>query len=46
MGDIIGGPYEFDMGDKSKVFPLFVKRSEFTEDSVMTSAVVTTFREV
>lgn len=25
-GDIIGSPYEFDMGDKAKDFPLFSKR--------------------
>ena len=39
LGDIIGSPYEFDMGNKSKVFPLFVERSQFTDDSVMTIAV-------
>ena len=39
LGDIIGSPYEFDMGDKTKNFPLFSKRSEFTDDSVMTVAV-------
>ena len=27
LGDIIGSPYEFDMGDKIKEFPLFSKRS-------------------
>ena len=43
LGDIIGSPYEFDMGDKSKGFPLFVKRSEFTDDSVMTVAVAAAF---
>ena len=39
LGDIIGSPYEFDMGDKTKDFPLFSKHSEFTDDSVMTIAV-------
>ena len=39
LGDIIGSPYEFDMGDKTKDFPLFDEDSEFTDDSVMTIAV-------
>ena len=39
LGDIIGSPYEFDMGDKTKDFPLFCSRSQFTDDSVMTLAV-------
>ena len=39
LGDIIGSPYEFDMGDKTKDFPLFSARSKFTDDSVMTVAV-------
>ena len=39
LGDIIGSPYEFDMGDKTKEFPLFGRRSQFTDDSVMTLAV-------
>ena len=39
LGDIIGSPYEFDRGDKTKDFPLFSKRSRFTDDSVMTIAV-------
>ena len=43
LGDIIGSPYEFDMGDKSKEFPLFSKRSEFTDDTVMTIAVAEVF---
>ena len=38
LGDIIGSPYEFDCGDKTKVFPLFVKNSVFTDDTVMTIA--------
>ena len=40
LGDIIGSPYEFDRGNKSKDFPLFRRRSRFTDDSVMTIAVV------
>lgn len=39
LGDIIGSPYEFDMGDKTKDFPLFREESTFTDDSVMTIAV-------
>lgn len=39
MGDIIGSPYEFDRGDKSKDFPLFIKKSHFTDDTLMTAAV-------
>lgn len=43
LGDIIGSPYEFDMGNKSKEFPLFSKNSTFTDDSVMTIAVGNAF---
>ncbi len=39
LGDIIGSPYEFDMGNKSKEFPLFSQRSTYTDDTVMTLAV-------
>ena len=39
LGDIIGSPYEFDRGNKTKNFPLFDKRCKFTDDSVMTIAV-------
>ncbi len=39
LGDIIGSPYEFDRGNKTKAFPLFIKRSSFTDDTVMTVAV-------
>lgn len=49
LGDMIGSPYEFDMGNKSKEFPLFSKNSTFTDDTVMTIAVagalLTTHRE-
>ena len=43
LGDIIGSPYEFDMGDKTKDFPLFSQQSEFTDDTVMTLAVAQGF---
>jgi ADP-ribosylglycohydrolase len=36
---MIGAPYEFDLGNKSKDFPLFSKGSVFTDDTVMTIAV-------
>ena len=39
LGDMIGAPYEFDRGNKSKEFPLFCENSHFTDDSVMTIAV-------
>ena len=39
LGDMIGAPYEFDRGNKSKIFPLFSKESGFTDDSIMTAAV-------
>ncbi|MGM9613136.1 MAG: ADP-ribosylglycohydrolase family protein [Butyricicoccus sp.] len=43
LGDIIGSPYEFDMGDKTKGFPLFSPDSHFTDDTVMTLAVAKGF---
>ena len=39
LGDMIGAPYEFDRGSKTKAFPLFSRNSRFTDDSVMTVAV-------
>ena len=39
LGDMIGAPYEFDMGNKTKGFPLFSSGTEFTDDTVMTIAV-------
>ena len=39
LGDMIGAPYEFDKGNKTKDFPLFCRESQFTDDSVMTVAV-------
>ena len=38
IGDIIGSAYEFNNID-TKVFPLFNRRSSFTDDTVMTCAV-------
>ena len=45
LGDIIGSPYEFDMGDKSMDFPLFSDDSYFTDDTVMTIAVAEAFMD-
>ena len=39
LGDMIGAPYKFDRGNKTKEFPLFSRTSRFTDDSVMTIAV-------
>lgn len=39
LGDMIGAPYEFDRGKKTKDFPMFVDDSRFTDDTVMTIAV-------
>lgn len=39
LGDMIGAPYEFDRGGKTKDFPLFTEDSQFTDDTVMTIAV-------
>lgn len=46
LGDMIGSPYEFDMGNKSKVFPIFSEESGFTDDSVITIAVCDAFMSV
>lgn len=43
LGDIIGSPFEFDRGNKSKEFSLFSSNSRFTDDSVMTIAVANAF---
>ena len=43
LGDIIGSPYEFDRGNKTKNFPLFSERSNYTDDTVMTLAVAEAF---
>ena len=39
LGDMIGSPYEFDQGDKTKDFVFWNPRVRFTDDSVMTIAV-------
>ncbi|MBE6128089.1 MAG: ADP-ribosylglycohydrolase family protein [Erysipelotrichaceae bacterium] len=39
IGDMVGAPYEFDRGSKTKEFPLFTRHSQFTDDSVMSIAV-------
>lgn len=39
LGDMIGAPFEFDRGDKTKDFPLFCENSQFTDDTIMTIAV-------
>lgn len=39
LGDIIGEPFEFDRGNKTKDFPLFDMAPCFTDDSVMTVAI-------
>lgn len=46
LGDMIGSPYEFDRGGKTKDFPLFIWRSTFTDDTVMTIAVAEAFLDV
>ena len=46
LGDIIGSPYEFDRGSKTKTFPLFSGYSKFTDDTVMTIAVADAFLPV
>ena len=43
LGDIIGSPYEFDAGEKTKEFPLFSGNSVWTDDTVMTVAVADAF---
>jgi len=45
LGDIIGSPYEFDRGNKTKDFPLFSIHSNFTDDTVMTIVVADAFME-
>lgn len=39
LGDIIGSPFEFDRGNKSKDFQFFSEGCTFTDDTVMTVAV-------
>jgi len=39
LGDMVGAPYEFDQGDKTKDFEMWNRKVRFTDDSVMTIAV-------
>ncbi len=39
LGDMIGAPYEFDRGNKTKDFELFNSEDAYTDDSVMTIAI-------
>ena len=39
LGDMVGAPYEFDRGNKSKEFDMWIPRVRFTDDTVMTIAV-------
>lgn len=39
LGDMVGAPYEFDRGDKTKDFEFWNHRCHFTDDSVMSIAV-------
>ena len=39
IGDMIGAPYEFDRSPKTKEFPLFTRKSHYTDDSIMTIAI-------
>ena len=39
LGDMVGAPYEFDRGNKSKDFEMWNRRVQFTDDTVMTIAV-------
>ena len=46
LGDIIGSPYEFDKGEKTKVFTMFSPQARFTDDTVMTVAVAEALLDV
>ena len=39
FGDVVGSPYEFDRGNKSKDFDMYNPECYFTDDTVMTVAV-------
>ncbi len=39
LGDMVGAPYEFDRGNKSKDFEMWNSKVHFTDDTVMTIAV-------
>lgn len=46
LGDIIGSPFEFDRGEKTKGFALFSEGCGFTDDTVMTAAVASALLSV
>lgn len=48
LGDMIGAPYEFDRGEKTKDFVLFDRRKwiHYTDDTVMTLAIAKAVMEV
>lgn len=46
LGDIIGSPFEFDKGDKTKDFDLFSEKSKFTDDTVLTIAIAQSLLEI
>lgn len=46
IGDIVGSKFEFDQGEKSRVFELFQAGDTYTDDSVMTVAVAEALLEV
>lgn len=46
IGDIVGSPYEFDRGTKTKDFPFFSPKSEFTDDTILTVAVAEAFLDM
>ncbi|SNU04468.1 ADP-ribosylglycohydrolase [Lachnospiraceae bacterium] len=46
LGDIIGSPYEFSRGKKTKVFPLYIDRSRYTDDSLMATAVAEALMDI
>lgn len=39
LGDMVGAPYEFDRGDKTKDFEFWSRGAHYTDDSVMSVAV-------
>lgn len=46
LGDMIGAPYEFDRGNKTKDFEMFNKGVRYTDDSAMTLAIAKALLEV
>ena len=45
IGDIVGSRFEFDRGGKTREFKLFTKDCDFTDDTVMTTAVAEALME-